>query len=338
MKTYFYPLFLSLFFSFANCFADQNNNDSLSQVALSQKLRQQPQVPSGTSSDWFAEAMHSIQKREYQFNKFEDQNHFSAFNRKQNLAFVVSGKGYEVKKFNPGNVEEFNWHVDFKLQSIARSNGNKIISDNSIISFDDNHLSYTSSSLKIEYLNNEEGLRQNFIVKNKPEGNGHLEVVIDANTDLRLQQINNNKIIFCKNNDKKSTQLIYEDLKVWDAEHRQLNARMELRNDTEIALIVDDANAKYPVTIDPLNKTPDWQASGNGLLFPLLNDLTAQVLYGFSVSGAGDVNGDGIDDIIIGAPAFVQIVSVSGGTFNSVAVGAAFLYYGHRPGGPVNKP
>jgi hypothetical protein len=341
MKTNFYPLFFGFIFSFAHCFCQQDNKtnaESLSQIALSQKLRQQAQVPTGTSSDWYAEAMKSIQKREYQFNKFDDQNKFSAFNRKQNLAFVVSENGYEVKRFNPANNKEFNWHVDFASASISRSNGNKMTGDKNAISVDDNQLSYTSSSLKIEYFNNEEGFRQNFIVKTKPSGKGNLEVLISVNTDLHLQQINNSKIVFCQNNQKKSTQLIYEDLKVWDADQKQLSAHMELKNNHEIALVVNDADAKYPVTIDPLNKTPDWQGSGNGLLFPLLNDLTAQVMYGFSVSTAGDVNGDGIDDIIIGAPAYVQIASVSGGTFNPIAVGAAFLYYGHRPGGPSTSP
>lgn len=50
------------------------------------------------------------------------------------------------------------------------------------------------------------------------------------------------------------------------------------------------------------------------------------------MSSAGDVNGDGYGDVIIGAPAYVDIISVSGGTYNAASVGAAFLYYGSASG------
>lgn len=48
-----------------------------------------------------------------------------------------------------------------------------------------------------------------------------------------------------------ATKLKYAGLKVWDAAGRTLPARMET-NSTGIGLVVTDANAKYPVTIDPV--------------------------------------------------------------------------------------
>jgi hypothetical protein len=48
-----------------------------------------------------------------------------------------------------------------------------------------------------------------------------------------------------------STKLKYAGLKVWDAAGRTLPARMET-NSTGIGLVVTDANAKYPITIDPV--------------------------------------------------------------------------------------
>src|SRR5579871_156235 len=344
MKPNFYPLFLALIFSFADSFSQQSNQDNLiggnvqAQDALSQKMRQQPQTPAGTTSEWYTEAMKTIQEMEYHFNQFNGQNKFSAFNRKQSMAFVISEKGYEVKKFNPGNLKQDNWYVDFSLQSVSHPKKTSIINEEVTATANRNFLSYASSSLHIEYINNEEGLRQNFILNNRPEGKGNLEIFEKINTDLDVDQLND-KIIFYKKNQRKNVQLMYEDLKVWDADQKQLRAHIELRDHHKsIVLVVEDADAKYPITIDPLNKKPDWQDSGQGLLFPLLNDLTAHIMYGFSVSTAGDVNGDGVDDIIIGAPAYVQIASVSGGTFNPVAVGAAFLYYGHKPGGPSTSP
>jgi hypothetical protein len=63
---------------------------------------------------------------------------------------------------------------------------------------------------------------------------------------------------------------------------------------------------------------PDWTADSD----------QAGVSFGRSVSGAGDVNGDGFDDVIVGAPYF------SGG---HPTEGRAFLYFGSA-GGPSLAP
>jgi hypothetical protein len=60
-----------------------------------------------------------------------------------------------------------------------------------------------------------------------------------------------------------------------------------------------------------LHAVPDWTSTG---------DAAAGSAFGEAVSGAGDVNGDGFDDLLVGAPAF-------GGS------GKAYVYYG-TPYGP----
>jgi len=67
-----------------------------------------------------------------------------------------------------------------------------------------------------------------------------------------------------------------------------------------------------------LPTTPSWSAVG----------IERDAMFGNSVSGAGDVNGDGYDDLIIGA----EDHDAGGG-----AVGAAFLYYGGA-GGLASTP
>lgn len=104
----------------------------------------------------------------------------------------------------------------------------------------------------------------------------------------------------------------YDHLVVVDADGRTLDSWMEIDRDASghrIRLVFDDADAAYPVEIDPLLTTPGWSTSGTQSTEGL----------GFSVSGAGDVNGDGFDDVLVGAPWY------DGG---SVDTGRAYLFLG----------
>ena len=68
----------------------------------------------------------------------------------------------------------------------------------------------------------------------------------------------------------------------------------------------------------PLTATPAWMTEGNQV----------SAFYGGSVASAGDVNGDGYDDILVGAYAFEAPISNEG---------RAFLYLG-SPSGPQVTP
>ncbi|MFT3909342.1 MAG: FG-GAP-like repeat-containing protein [Ferruginibacter sp.] len=64
----------------------------------------------------------------------------------------------------------------------------------------------------------------------------------------------------------------------------------------------------------------------------MIGQLAVDAAYGFSVAGLGDVNNDGYDDVAVGAPATVDIIS---GTGTLASVGAVFIYYGSASGLPV---
>jgi hypothetical protein len=102
--------------------------------------------------------------------------------------------------------------------------------------------------------------------------------------------------------------------------------------DGKVSIIVNDINAVYPITVDPLNQTPDWTTSASGVLPTLLNQLAVDAAYGFSVAGLGDVNGDGFADVGVGAPALVDIIS---GTGSIASVGGVFVFFGSASGLPT---
>jgi hypothetical protein len=106
--------------------------------------------------------------------------------------------------------------------------------------------------MQVEYINNKEGTRQNFII-NQPIQGSELAVHLNINTSLTATQENEGSIKFTGK--QNSTRLYYNDLKVWDATGKILPAQMKLSNvgpTYALVLAVNTAGAEYPITIDPI--------------------------------------------------------------------------------------
>jgi hypothetical protein len=106
--------------------------------------------------------------------------------------------------------------------------------------------------------------------------------------------------------------LHYHGLAAWDASGRALDARLVANGSTTL-VEVDDTGARYPVTIDPVIGGVAWAFDGDQV----------DAWLGWAVASAGDVNGDGYDDVIIGVPQYDTLVTDGG---------AAFVFHGSAGG------
>ncbi|WP_041735184.1 FG-GAP-like repeat-containing protein [Dyadobacter fermentans] len=210
-----------------------------------------------------------------------------------------SGHNFELKLINKGIYADGK-----KLFSPQRSATNDL---------KNNHLQIAHAGFVEEYINEPGGVRQNFIVESAPDGTRELEVRLNAE-GAQVKQVGKNELILAK---QSLAKFYYRDLHCWDADGEPLEASLAYVNG-DILIEVDVKNAAFPVTIDPLvvNGTPANAST-------LLEKDQAQAAFGYSVSSAGDINGDGYSDVIIGAPNYDK------GESNE---GVAFVYMGSASG------
>ncbi|MGG7660907.1 FG-GAP-like repeat-containing protein [Dyadobacter sp. BHUBP1] len=281
------------------------------------KARPTSNLPAEVPETTLSDIRNALEKQEYHISFDPQKKKLQSPNRRNNIrAYYEPGKltvqtrvdtigdGFKMELVNEGIFADGKLLYTPEMAAKAEHHENKV---------QINHSAFTE-----EFINNEDGVRQNFIIENAPQDTRQLQVRMNAK-GLKVEQSPGNALRFFSETAKGETrnELVYSDLKCWDANKKPLNATLAFA-DNRIQISVDVANAAYPVTIDPIiaNGTPQ---NANKVLE--INQTSMHL--GFSVSSAGDVNGDGYSDVIVGAPDYDK------GQNNE---GAAFVYKGDPSG------
>ena len=283
-----------------------------------------PQKNNLAVNDWEENVYSDLSNQEYHIRYSESAHALSSPNRARNLRVHYTPTSFQIQ---PRISEGKNWKAKFNLKGIYKGSELAYAPDiDPVQKLDQHQLTFQyAAPFEVEYLNDDRGMRQNFIVNERPDGNGDLRVHMEINSDLHPVLKSRDDLVLAKHNlttGALEPQAWYKDLKVWDAQGTALAAHMELSREEEthlLALVVEDEDAVYPVTIDPIS---------TGIADTELESNQTGAQFGISVASAGDVNGDGYSDMLVGANAF------DNGTLDE---GAVFVYLG-SPSGVSTSP
>jgi hypothetical protein len=264
---------------------------------------QRPPVSAASEADWLSGLADAIAAKEYEAS--HGGGGLQAPNRAHKLRTYFEPSGIRVVDRTAAGSPEL---VALRLSAVGR--GERLTSiEPGVVKSDGTRVEIRRPGLIEWYENAPAGLEHGVTLADRPEGEGALW--LDFSVGGARATYTSGDVVFTSNNGRR---LEYGGLAAVDATGEPVEASFEVPDAARVRIVLADAGAAYPLTIDPLlTATPDAQLESN----------QAGAFLGFSVSGAGDVNGDGYDDVIAGAIFFDN---------GEMDAGAAFVFLGSAAG------
>jgi len=141
----------------------------------------------------------------------------------------------------------------------------------------DNTIRIGRNDLVEEYRTSGNGIRQDFVINQKPKGIGRLLL------DLTFEGAKVNTAGNCRRGEIMARLdcgrlLAYHSLNAIDDAGKKLQARFEITGDAAARIVVDDLNATYPVRIDPTITDADWVGTGQSIGIPYNGSVAASAI------------------------------------------------------------
>jgi len=253
--------------------------------------------------DWLSRAQKGIAEREYEAS--QNGEGLQAPNRRHNLRTYFEASGIRV---HDRTAPESSPLLGLSLTGVGRGGPLVPVASGHVVA-EGARIEIRRPKLIEWYVNSPRGLEQGFTLLERPKGKGAL--ALELAVDGARASLRGGRVVLAT---LAGRRLAYGKLAVVDAAGRELRAQFEVPNTGRLRIVLEDASAAYPVVVDPLlTETDDT----------ILESSQSNSFLGISVSGAGDVNGDGYADVIVGADDYDA---------GEVDEGAAFVFLGSASG------
>ncbi|MBN8460275.1 MAG: IPT/TIG domain-containing protein [Verrucomicrobia bacterium] len=195
------------------------------------------------------------------------------------------------------------WQWGLALKSYGFGRLKTGVSGDPEIGLDGRHLSYKwDGTIREWFLNDSRGLEHGFVIDERPAfaARGDLELLMEIRGGLRPVISGDGRGVDFRHGNGVSA-VTYTGLKAWDADGKMLPARFEDAGGQTIRLLVDERDARYPITIDPIAQQAYLKASNTGYsdrfgYAVAIDGDTAVVGAPYENSNATGVNGNQADN------------------------------------------
>jgi hypothetical protein len=257
-----------------------------------------PDARSGSASrllssngDFLAAMVAQINKSEYEIRWQDTVSAYQSPNRAQNLRFTYLGHGF-VAENRVYDGETPPWRVKIALEAFGSDPAT--INKPHLVQWEvqKNTARLACEGVSVHYINDEAGMRQSFILDDRPTGGQGLSLVLLVETQGVFMQVDEaeNAVCFVRDDGSAEEAMCYTGLLVWDANEQVLPSRMVQLGANRFAIMVDDSEAVYPLVVDPISKVES------------LTGDQSSAAFGHSVAGSGDIQAAGSGGVVIGAP------------------------------------